>query len=119
MSVILPTRLTEPHKKLHNIISDMGFAVADEVEVGDYILDCYVREVHLGFEYDGPLHDRPKQKKHDKNRDEWLNNEAGIPVFRVNEVQLKDKEQLQLDIVDFIETHMWTIEERRGKYPYL
>jgi len=116
MSVTQPTSLTKPHRELHSIISDIGFGVEDEKQIGKYTLDCYVEEVHLGFEYDGPMHDSPKQKLHDKNRDLWFLEIAGVPILRINEVQLKDKEQLLLIIESFVEEHMWTISDRMDKF---
>ena len=111
-----PTALTKPHLEVHSLLVDLGFLVADEFKVGRYTLDMYIKEVHLGFEFDGPLHEMPKQQRHDKLRDYWLLHEAGIPIFRVDATLLKNKNQLKIDLLDFIETHSLTSEERRSKW---
>ena len=62
----------------------------DELQVGRYRLDCYVRELHLGYEADGRRYHRGAVKlRRDAERDAWIRENAGIAVLRVPERLLK------------------------------
>lgn len=101
--------------RLHDALVDAGFDVEDEVQVGTYSLDCYVREWHLGFEADGPVHGRAFQRRRDAKRDAWLLGTAGIPLLRVSYERLGQTpdETLGDDIRDFIDRHAASVHERR------
>ncbi len=68
--------------------------------VGTYILDFYCHEYKLAIELDGGGHAEPKQKKYDKERNHFLN-EEGIRVLRIwdNEV-LKNLEGVVEEILN-------------------
>lgn len=81
---------TKGHKRLHRfLVSVMGFIVEDEYPAGPYSIDCYVPEVHAGFEYDGKdFHGSTKQKARDQERDSWIMGELGIPIMRFSDSDL-------------------------------
>lgn len=113
MSEQPPTALTGPHRRLHDLIRGVGLAVEDEVQVGRYTLDCYLGEVHAAVEYDGPLHRHPKQRAHDRARDVWLYEQAGIPVLRVREDD--DWRAVPERVREFVEQHASTTELRQAR----
>lgn len=113
-----PKQLTAGHKRVHEYITQtLYFPVEDEVQVGIYTLDMYVRELHVAIEYDGHLyHSTPKQKLHDETRDVWLKDTVGIPVLRIREMKTKkDQEQELLKILPFFESQVDDIDERINK----
>jgi len=78
------TALTGPHRLLHGLLRTMGFTVEDEYPVDKYRLDCYVPEVHMGFEMDGKrIHAGITKQKKDAARDKWIYENAGIPIMRI------------------------------------
>lgn len=84
-----PTALTAGHKEVREMLARMGHDVEDEVEVGPYTIDCFLRDAWVGVEYDGPHHDKRKQRKHDQDRDVWLDVNAKIIIIRVPHHWLK------------------------------
>lgn len=114
------TALTAGHRKLHSILVErLGLEVMDEFPVGRYVIDCYVPEVHLGFEHDGKdFHTSPKRRERDRGRDAWILEEAGIPIYRVPASRLANKaemDRLVEDLMAWIEGEAVLIEERRAK----
>ena len=94
----------------------MGYYVEDEIRVGRFSLDCYVRETHLGYEADGRrYHQGVAKRAKDAARDAWIEKHAGIPVLRVPERLLKPVNDA--DLTDLLVTwtlrHAGTAEERR------
>ncbi len=85
----IPTRDTAPQRRLHIMLEDMGFYVEDEVAVAQYYLDCYVRELHLGFEADGPTHAGLRVVR-DRRRDDEIMSLYRIPVLRVPATELRN-----------------------------
>ena len=78
------------HVRLHDTLVDLGYYVEDEATVGRYSLDCYVRELHLGFEADGLIYHKTKrQLEQNTKRDAWILVNAGIPILRIPESRLK------------------------------
>ena len=73
---------TKCHLRLHKILEEMGFQVLDEALFGRYSLDCYVPEIHIGFEADGK---HWHSKKHDSERDEWLFEKFSLPICRLKD----------------------------------
>jgi len=73
---------TKCHLRLHKILEEMGFQVLDEALFGRYSLDCYVPEIHIGFEADGK---HWHSKKHDSERDAWLFEQFNLPVCRLKD----------------------------------
>ena len=74
--------LTEGHQQLGQLLGELGFIVDDERSFGPYTVDCYVRVLHVAFEYDGAYH----SSAHDYKRDQYLFAEHGLPVIRVTEM---------------------------------
>ena len=112
------TTMTAPHRQLIAVLEEVGFAVEVEVEVGPYSLDCYVREVHLGFEADGPLHRGGRQRRHDAGRDAWILEHAGIPIMRVFDralATIEGRERLRDSIIDFVDDFIGDLNERRER----
>lgn len=113
-----PTTMTKPHQRMHSLLRTMGFDVEDEVRVGRYSLDCYVREVHCGFECDGKrYHAGIAKGKRDRERDEWIFDNAGIPILRIqaDALQWRMWEELKPQIEEFIERYASTLSSRRRK----
>jgi len=99
--------LTKCHARLSQILSDMGFTVYIESHFDPYYIDCYLRELHLGFEADGDIwHSKIKDRK----RDTYLLEEYDLPILRFSEKLLLAKKN------EFIIKHqvMLFIEEYRG-----
>ena len=97
----------------------MGFSVEDELSVGKYSLDCYVREVHCGFECDGKrYHAGLKKQSRDRDRDRWVFENAGIPILRIqaDALQWRLWEDLKPQIIMFIDRFSSDTEERRSKW---
>lgn len=112
-----PTTQTKIHKRLHDTIWLMGFDVEDETAVGKYSLDCYVRELHCGFEADGHNYHRGKrQRSRDAARDSWILANAGIPILRVPDTMLSSAHNPALieDINQFINKYADSAELRRA-----
>lgn len=84
-----PTELTAPHRVLHDIVREAGFEAEDEVGVGPYRVDIYIRELHVAVECDGPTHGGRRAHEYDALRDAWLANQAGLPVLRVTTDELR------------------------------
>ena len=64
-----------------------GLVVSIQTDTGTLVVEglashnCYVRELHLGFEADGPTHSGHR-RVHDMRRDEHIRVEYGVPVLR-------------------------------------
>lgn len=111
-----PTRLTRGHQRVHDVLTDLGLVVEDEVPAGVYTIDMYVREFHVAVEFDGPHHLRPKQKRHDRDRDAWLEEYAALPVFRVSHVTDGLSDALRAFMEEHAETtgDRYTVARRAG-----
>ncbi len=110
-----PTRGTSLERTLHAALAHMGFYVEDSVQVDAYELDCYVRELHLGFEADGPTHSGHRQVK-DAQRDARILEAFGIEILRVPGRLLGGSEQGLTEMLDsFINKHADTAAARRAK----
>lgn len=109
-----PTRDTRLERILHDRLASLGFHVEDSVRVGPWELDCYIRELHLGFEADGPTHSGHRQVK-DARRDAKVREQFGIEVLRVPEDILVERPLALGELIDqFIDEHADTAEERRA-----
>ena len=112
-----PTTQTGIHRRLHDMLWLLGYDVEDEVAVGRFSLDCYVREIHLGFEADGyAFHHSKKKPERDAARHAWIMQHAGIPILRVPEKRLSTAHdpQLMQEIHDFVRAHYASIDQRRS-----
>lgn len=79
---------TKIHQALINILSSMGHTVRIESPFGPYFIDCYIKELHLGFEADGkPFHSKMKDRK----RDSDLLDNYGLRILHISEDYLKSK----------------------------
>lgn len=111
------TVLTDGHRRLHNLLVGMGLQVEDERSCGRYVIDCYVPEVHLGFEFDGSnYHSSVLQRRRDEERDRAILAEAGLPLLRVTEREMRragGREAVMERVRAFIEEHGDDVEERR------
>ena len=109
-----PTTGTLPHRQLHDLLVDMGFDVEDELSVPPFSLDCYLREIHLGFEADGELyHSGQSKRRRDAERDRVIFDHFGIKVLRVRERELAVPAEAEDIIQGFINEHAETTETRR------
>lgn len=117
MSAVVPTTLTAGHVAVRRIISDdIGLEVEDEVAVGTKSIDVYVRELHVGVEYDGKdFHTGPMKEKRDALRDEYIMSLSGIPLCRILEADLKKGKDYVMDkLVVFFEEWETSVEDRRA-----
>lgn len=114
-----PTTMTTPHKRLMSLLRTMGFHPIEELQVGKYSIDCYVDEVHCGFECDGKrFHAGVAKGKKDKARDAWIFENAGIPLLRIHAdtiMQVKMWDTLKEMVKDHIERFSPTLDERLEK----
>lgn len=101
------------HKKLIKLLNEIGFMVETEVRVGRYSLDCYVEDLHVGFEADTK---KTHMKGRDRKRDHWIMENYKIPILRVDVEEHKDKETLKKKILDFVFQHGDDAEERRNGF---
>ena len=94
--------ISKPQGLLRNIMEKLGFIVQEEKEVFPYLIDCFVPELRLGFELDGPYH---IGKSRDLNRDEFILDNYGIKILRVKQKELKDVKKVEKKIIEFIEAN--------------
>ena len=100
MRVEFSGEMTGCHKKLHEMLSSLGFQVRDNAEYGPYKIDCYCNELYLGFEADGtPYH---KFKKKDLKRDQTIFDAFGIKILRLSDKEISKTEQAKNKIMEFI-----------------
>jgi very-short-patch-repair endonuclease len=64
-----------------------------------YIADFYCSKLKLVVEIDGKIHDY--RKEYDYERDQKLN-EKGIRVVRIKNEETKDKNKLEMNLIDII-----------------
>ena len=79
-------------------------------------MDCYVRELHMGFECDGKrYHAGVAKGKKDRSRDDWIWDNAQIPIVRIqaDAIQWRLWEDLKTRITAEIDRHAGDIEKRR------
>ena len=108
-----PTTGTVPHRQLHDLLVDLGFDVEDEKSCSPYSLDCYVSELHLGFEADGDLyHSGQRKRRRDADRDRVILDDYGIPVLRLRDKELGGPAVREI-VQGFIDEHAWSSETRR------
>ena len=108
-----PTRGTRIEQLLHDLLASLGFYVEDSVRAGPWELDCFVRELHLGFEADGPTHSGHRQVK-DARRDAQVREQFGIEVLRVPGALLTEASAALSELIEtFIYKHADTAAARR------
>ncbi len=109
---------TRPQEWLRDLLEGVGYYVEDERQFGPYLIDCYVSELHAGFEADGELFHRTKgQRARDAERDHWLLTEAGVPVFRASAASLDPSgdgvQRLTEDVIKFCDNWFDNVASRR------
>ncbi len=75
---------TETEARLWKYLRDRrlkGVKFRRQHPIGKYILDFYCPEVCLAIELDGSGHKDPKQKEHDKLRDQYIRDQ-GVKILR-------------------------------------
>lgn len=100
------TSYTKGQLKLQKALQDLGFAVDLEEPFHIYRIDCYVKEFHLGFEYDTKM--THSWKKKDIKRDLFLMENFKLPICR-----LLDGYTIK-DITYFIDQWAESAKERKG-----
>ena len=103
-----PTTGTLPHRRLREYLDQIGFYVEDEVAVGPYHVDCYVRELHLAFEADGPHH----SQKRDVARDAMILTRWALPTCRLRSVVLGDPGASEALLRAFVDKWRDSVEDR-------
>jgi len=101
------TSYTKGQLKLQKVLQDLGFAVDLEEPFHIYRIDCYVKEFHLGFEFDGRF--SHSWKKRDEKRDSFLMENFKLPVLRITD----KKGYTVKDITDFIDIWASSAKERK------
>lgn len=92
-------RFTKEQMQLQRIIEEMGFQTILEYPAGDYAIDCFLPELGIGLEWDGPLH--KTSKKRDKGRDAIILSELGYNIIRVKDFSSESVEELKAEILSF------------------
>ncbi len=95
MDTPLSTTRTQIHLRLTKALEDMGFDVEEETSFPPYYVDCYIREIHVALEADGPTH----TEKKDYKRDIILLAQYALPVIRVNYEILQGKEKPMFKLI--------------------
>lgn len=113
----LPTAFTAGHRRLLRMLDGIGLDVQAERGFGPYCVDAYCVEVHVAFEFDGPLHSRTRDVK----RDRWLLEEAGLPVMRLTagDVGGRHMEETEERMKAFVAEHADTLQERKERGRWL
>jgi len=76
-----------------------GLKFRRQHQIGDYIVDFYCHEQRLVVELDGEVHDDPEQKKHDAQRDKYLES-IGNQILRFkNKTLLETTEKVFQEIL--------------------
>jgi len=96
---------TKPQLALEKILKDCGFQVVKEAIFAPYFIDCYVPEVHIGWEADCKLW---HSKKKDAKRDKYLFEKYHLPIKRFSDTVLLNKsmlDEIKSEIIDFMTLH--------------
>ena len=105
----IKTTLTDIHLKLIALLEKLGYLVEIEVEFPPKRVDCYLPELHVAFEADGPQH----AMRADADRDAYLISRYGLPVYHLSSEDLNEDKLLNLirEVLD--STWKFTTVERR------
>lgn len=90
-----PTSYTFGQMTVHNWLQELGITTDVEVPMGKYCIDLLARHEWIVFEYDGPMHN----KKKDKIRDEYLMENFNLPTYRIK--TLFPKEEVKVNLIQF------------------
>ena len=94
MTETSPYTMTKPHIKLMNMLESLELGCVEEVLFHPYTVDIYIPELHIAFEADGPQHN----VKRDIKRDLYLMGTYALPVLRITEHELNNKERTWIAI---------------------
>ena len=80
-------------RRVTEFLSSLGLVVESEVKIGSYRVDCYLRELKVVVEFDGPfMHHSTKQNS---RRDEELLNSGVKEVIHVRGTSKAELEELE------------------------
>jgi very-short-patch-repair endonuclease len=94
--------ITKCHQRLHDILAGLGFKVVDNADFEPYKIDCYVDELHLGFEADGIGY---HWKRRDAKRDAFILENYRVKILRITDKDLLNKkmqEDVKNRILEFV-----------------
>ena len=74
------TTLTRPHRRLVSVLQDLQLTVEIETPFPPYSVDCYLPDLHVAVEADGPMHSAMR----DQVRDDTLMAVYALPVLRID-----------------------------------
>ena len=83
------------HRKLVNVLYELGIDVDVEVEFYPKVVDCYSSLYHVAFEADGPYHTRKK----DAERDDYLMANYALPVIHIGYEHLRNHKKATREVV--------------------
>jgi very-short-patch-repair endonuclease len=106
------TERSKPHRRIENILDQMGLNYLSEFKFPPYIVDIYLPEWHLAIEVDGPFHSKGK----DYVRDRYILEFDGVPILRINATIWNSTTKLKAMILKFIEDNAVEVEERKDKW---
>lgn len=104
------TVLTDPHRKVMDILEKMGVGLMEEVDFPPYRIDLYLPDYHVAVEIDGPMH----SKRQDLKRDMNLSLEYWLPTFRIAHNQTHPR-YWSISLKVFLESSLQTRNERWEK----
>jgi very-short-patch-repair endonuclease len=100
---------SKPHRRIESILEEININFDTERFFSPYTVDIYLPEWHLAIEVDGPYHSASK----DKIRDAWLFERYGLLLLRLDVKIWRNKTYLQDKIIQFLEEHADSLEERK------
>lgn len=105
---------TKPHMRLVKVLQHLGYEVELEASFPPKWVDCYLPELHVAFEADGPQHTQVK----DDDRDAFLMVTYALPVYHVSSDILVEKtslDEVARGILKIVLTKVWGVSliERR------
>ena len=107
----IPTVLSAAHKKVIKQLENWGIQLMEEVDFPPYRADCYLPDIHVVIEVDGPHH----SKKADEKRDAEFLKCFFLPTFRIKTKDATHSERWKSELFAFLNKHAWTATERWEK----
>lgn len=89
------TTMTRPHRQLIQLLEGLGLTVETEVGFPPKFVDCYLPDLHVAVEADGPAHSRER----DLDRDAYLMARYALPVYRVSATALREGPRKALSVL--------------------
>lgn len=106
-----PTVLSAAHKEVIKLLENWGIELIEEVDFPPYRVDCFLPNVHVAIEVDGPHH----SKKADEKRNKKLLEDYFLPTFRINVKDVRKSERWSREFWAFLEEHIKTADSRKEK----